>query len=137
MIVCRFSCWSLYCRPSVIYLRIAISVSPSWSYSHLSINRSSDPWHVILKRRQCENLLQTFCETFKFNTCITTPTLKGIIGMVLFICRWRSCFLGMVYIILLITFRNRTQDWFPDTSSSSKKQDTGPGLWKDSLYSIS
>jgi hypothetical protein len=27
--------------------------------------------------------------------------------------------------------------WFPETSSSSEKQATGPGLYKDSPYSIS
>jgi hypothetical protein len=27
--------------------------------------------------------------------------------------------------------------WFPETSSSSEKQATGPGLWTDSPYSIS
>jgi len=47
-------------------------MSPSGGNSHLSINRPCDLWHGVLKRRQYENLYQTFCETIKFNTCITT-----------------------------------------------------------------
>jgi hypothetical protein len=53
-------------------------------------------------------------------------------------CSTHKCQLYGVYISQLIRYARASSNYsvFPETSSSSEKQAIGPGLYKDSLYSI-